>query len=164
MVASSNIKVLAEDGLVADFMSSLPARAALLRLWSWIERVEALCAEAAQEDSWGDGMSWQAKGLIDAGAWRLIQEDNGNENDADVYSEQLACTTFDSPGRRAALTSCGWAGKFNLVNVLGECEDLEEYERGAALAVWHGDIEAAVGTLERGAEAIRVHLQERKKY
>lgn len=36
---------------------------------------------------------------------------------------------------RAALASCGWAGKFDLINVLAECEALGEYERSAALAV-----------------------------
>ncbi|GKY98820.1 hypothetical protein MPSEU_000838100 [Mayamaea pseudoterrestris] len=163
MVASSNIKVLAEDGLVAESSLSLPTRAALLRLWSWIERVEALCSEAAVEDLWADGAAWHAKGLIGAGAWRLIHEDHGKEVDVEVFSDNLACLTYDSPGRRAALTSCGWAGKFNLVNVMGECEDLGEYERGAALAVWHGSLEAAVGALERGAEAIRGRLQGRKR-
>jgi len=39
--------------------------------------------------------------------------------------------------------------------VLGECEDLGEYERSAALAAWHGDIGAAVEALQRGADTIR---------
>lgn len=56
---------------------------------------------------------------------------------------------------RAALTSCGWAGKFSLVNVIMECEDLGEFERSAALSVWHGDIGAAVDALERGATFVR---------
>ena len=167
MVASSNIKVLAEDGLVADTVTAgtegmlKPSRESLLRLWSWIERVEALCADA--EDLCADGLSWQAKGLKDAGAWQLIHGDNGKDDDQEVYSEQLACTTYDSPGRRAALTSCGWAGKFSLINVLGECESLGEYERSAALAVWHGEIEAAVGSLERGADDIRLQLGDMRK-
>jgi WD repeat-containing protein mio len=56
---------------------------------------------------------------------------------------------------RAALASCGWAGKFSLVNVLAECEDYGEFERSAALAAWHGDIGAAVDALDRGATYIR---------
>lgn len=58
----------------------------------------------------------------------------------------------------AALTSCGWAGSFNLDNVMVECEDVGEFERSAALAVWHGDIGAAVEALQRGAETIQRQL------
>lgn len=57
--------------------------------------------------------------------------------------------------KRAALASCGWAGKFSLVNVLAECEDYEEFERSAAVAAWHGDIGAAVDALDRGSTHIR---------
>lgn len=64
---------------------------------------------------------------------------------------------------RAALTSCGWAGKFNLINVLGECEDLGEFERSAALAIWHGDIGAAVEAYERGAAFIRRRLSDGRR-
>lgn len=59
------------------------------------------------------------------------------------------------------MTSCGWAGKFNLDNVLGECEELGEYERSAALAVFHGDIGAAVDALERGATRLRSQLSDK---
>jgi WD repeat-containing protein mio len=61
---------------------------------------------------------------------------------------------------RSALTACGWAGKFDLVNVLAECEALGEYERSAAVAVWHGDIGAAVETLQRASDGIRLRLGE----
>lgn len=61
--------------------------------------------------------------------------------------------------RRYALTACGWAGKFDLINVLGECEEFGEYERSAALAVWHGDIGAAVRSLHRASQALRQKLQ-----
>ena len=54
------------------------------------------------------------------------------------------------------MTACGWAGKFDLTNVLAECEALGEYERSAAVAVWHGDIGAAVETLQRASERIRL--------
>jgi hypothetical protein len=60
------------------------------------------------------------------------------------------------------LTSCGWAGKFDLINVLAECETLGEFERSAALAVWHGDIGAAVGALQRASEAVRLQLAGKK--
>lgn len=55
-----------------------------------------------------------------------------------------------------ALTSCGWAGKRDaLTDVLRSCEELGEFERSAALAVWHSDIGAAVDALQRGASSIR---------
>jgi hypothetical protein len=59
----------------------------------------------------------------------------------------------------AALTSCGWAAKFDLINVLAECEALGEYERSAALAVWHGDIGAAVEALQRASDAVRTAIE-----
>jgi WD repeat-containing protein mio len=55
----------------------------------------------------------------------------------------------------AVLTSCGWAGKQSIDVVMGECEDIGEYERAAALAVWHGDIGSAVDVLQRGSNFIR---------
>lgn len=57
------------------------------------------------------------------------------------------------------MTACGWAAKFDLVNVLGECEALGEYERSAALAVWHGNIGAAVKALQRASETVRLKSQ-----
>ena len=59
---------------------------------------------------------------------------------------------------RAALTACGWTGRFDLSNVLAECESLGEYERSAALAVFHGSLGSAVDALQRGADAIHQHL------
>lgn len=60
---------------------------------------------------------------------------------------------------RSALTFCGWAGKFDLLNVLAECESLGEYERSAALAVWHGDIGSAVQALQRASKFARLQQQ-----
>ena len=84
------------------------------------------------------------KGLLDAGTLRLLtiggQQRSGETED---YCEALACPIYDSPGRRAALAACGWTGKFDLINIMGECEELDEFERSAALAVWHGDIGSA---------------------
>jgi hypothetical protein len=47
--------------------------------------------------------------------------------------------------------------------VLGECEEFGEFERSAALSVWHGDIGAAVDALQRGATFIRGQQQNLKK-
>lgn len=56
------------------------------------------------------------------------------------------------------MASCGWAGKADLTKILAECEAQGEYERSAALAVWHGDIGAAVDATQRGADYVRLKL------
>jgi hypothetical protein len=103
MNTSSNIKMLAEDGILAvespqDGLS--PTRAALLRLWSWIDRVEELCSDI--DEAWDDGLLFTPRGLVDAGAWQLLRMDydDGNDNDVESFSEALACPTYDSSGRR----------------------------------------------------------------
>lgn len=102
MDTTSNIKILAEDGILAEQSAnkrSSPIRDALLRLWSWIERVESLCSDA--DELWGGdvGPGWPAKGLIDAGAKRLLQTFQ-MDREEQVYSESLACVTYESAGRR----------------------------------------------------------------
>ena len=57
--------------------------------------------------------------------------------------------------KRHALASCGWVGKFDLSTILEECEANGEFERAAALAVWHGDIGAAVNALQQASIVIR---------
>jgi hypothetical protein len=103
MNTTSNIKMLAEDGMLAEESPRdgfSPTRAALLRLWSWIDRVEELSAD--MDEAWDDGLLFTPRGLVDAGAWHLLRMDFDNDTDRDVesYSETLACPTFDSPGRR----------------------------------------------------------------
>ncbi len=63
---------------------------------------------------------------------------------------------------RAALTACGWKGRFNLKDILIECENMGQFERSAALAVWDGDLSEAVAALQRGADHIRTLAQEGK--
>lgn len=56
-----------------------------------------------------------------------------------------------------ALTACGWTGK--------QIFDVShgEHERTAALAVFHGNLGAAVDVLQRGAEAISSHINENER-
>ena len=92
-----------------------------------------------------------------------FQNDGGNDamgKEQMFYSETLAWNVYDSVSRRAALSSCGWAGKFDLTNVMAECEALGEYERSAALAVWHEDMGAAVECLQRASETISLQIRE----
>jgi hypothetical protein len=102
MNTSSNIKMLAEDGILAvespqDGLS--PTRAALLRLRSWIDRVEELCSDL--DEAWACGLLFTPRGLVDAGAWQLLRMDydDGNDMDVESFSEALACPTYDSSGR-----------------------------------------------------------------
>jgi hypothetical protein len=66
-----------------------------------------------------------------------------------------------SPGARAALYACGWIKKYGqLQTLLDECEGRGEFERSAALAVWHGDLNSCVLALQRGAEEVRALVEE----
>lgn len=47
-----------------------------------------------------------------------------------------------------------------LRHIMEECEATAHYERSAALAIWHGDLRAAVNALRRGAEAASQRLND----
>eukprot|EP00977_Amphora_coffeiformis_P008650 scaffold1959_cov162-Amphora_coffeaeformis.AAC.7 len=146
MDTNSNIKLLSEDGIVASSDKEVsPTRESLLRLWIWVDRMESFFAD--------DDGSLPVQSLVEAGASNLLQNVPGEETVN--FSDTLSCSVFTSPSRRAALTSCGWAAKFDLSNVLAECEALGEFERSAALAVWHGELGAGVQALQRGAASLR---------
>ena len=57
------------------------------------------------------------------------------------------------------MSACGWAGSETLADIQADCEASGEFERSAALAVWHGDIGAAVEALQRGTESIQSHAE-----
>jgi hypothetical protein len=135
------------------------SKLSLYRLWVWIERIEAL---SSQLDETETEFTWPARSLLDGGVLYLLTQNEQKENDAVAISETLACNVYSSRTRGLALTSCGWAGKFGLDVVLAECEALGEYERSAALAVWHGDISAAVEALQRASGVVRDHLAGKK--
>ena len=135
------------------------SKTSLYRLWVWIERVEDLASKLDETET---DLSWPARSLLDCGVLYLLKQDLEEQNDAIENSETLACTVYSSSTRSLALTSCGWAGKYGLDVVLAECEALGEYERSAALAVWHGDISAAVEALQRASGVVRDHLTGKK--
>jgi hypothetical protein len=104
MDAALNIHMLTEeekdgsDG-VDESNRMLPESQTLIRLWSWIKRIETLCSHNGATDQ------WPAKGLADSGVWRLLQLDkiqNGDTSVDDVvaYDEFLSCNTYASPWRR----------------------------------------------------------------
>ena len=87
MDTASNIKMLSEEIPRGEsFTDGLSARFTLLRLWSWIDRVESLCEDA--EDIEDDSL-WPARGLLDAGIWNLL----GMETEGEV-DKVLSCPTL----------------------------------------------------------------------
>jgi hypothetical protein len=98
MNTSSNIKMLSEDIPSGESSAdALSARFALLRLWSWIDRVESLCVDTEDIE---DDTHWPAKSLLDAGIWRLLGMDTEVAADEVVFSETLSCNIYNSPSRR----------------------------------------------------------------
>lgn len=96
MDPTANVNVLAVE--LDDFEGSGGTRSALVKLWSWIERVEELCAASEELGEYSSNHHWSAKGLVDAGVWNLLVSDR--IPDEDGFSDSLCCKTFDSPGRR----------------------------------------------------------------
>lgn len=151
MMLSSELESM--DPSTDTFLQTL----SLLRIWTWIDRVETLCEKVE-----GDGFGWTARNLCDAGCWSLLgfDTDAAYLSDKELVSEVLGCKIYESTSRRHALASCGWAGMLDLADVLEDCESIGEYERSAALAVWHGDIGAAVQALHRASNSIRLRIEQ----
>lgn len=169
MSPESNVKMLSKENATtsdenAESVLLNYGDRALLRLWSWIDRVELLSFQDLVDVE--DDQTWVGKSLLEAGVFQLlgmdVEQSETHAGDEAFFSEIFLCNKYHSPGRRSALTACGWAGKFDLTNVMAECEALGEFERSAALAVWHGDIRAAVEALQRASEEIRAAVRERK--
>ncbi len=137
------------EGVTKEYFLS---KHSLFRLWIWIERVEALSAEPEEGER---ETPWSARSLIDSGIIQLIGRDESTVRDDVSFATTFSCNVYSSSSRDLALTSCGWAGKFSLEIVLAECLSLKEFERSAALAVWHGDIGAAVEALQQASETVR---------
>jgi len=103
----ANIQVLAEESPL-NRMS--PERDALLRTWTWIDRIEALCSSVGNAVNPEEivalgeaGSFWANKGLEEAGVWTLLAMGENQARihpDTVVASESLACHLYDSPVRR----------------------------------------------------------------
>lgn len=108
MDAALNLQMLSEEednaGDGDETESTLPSIRMLLRLWSWIERIERFCS---QKEVYGVE-KWPGKGLKDSGVWRLLQFDNKGTEDTAAYEdstrivldESLSLNVYDSPTRR----------------------------------------------------------------
>lgn len=100
MDTTSNIKRLSEDAASSRPSSEmLMSTFALLRLWTWIDRVESLCDNVEEIEN---GISWTTKSLFDAGVWSLLGFDIESlpNSDMEVFSETLQCSIFESEKRR----------------------------------------------------------------
>jgi hypothetical protein len=104
MDAALNIHMLTKeekngsDG-VDESNGMLPEPQTLIRLWSWIKRIETMYNLNGGTDK------WPAKGLADSGVWRLlqfdkIQNDDTSGHDVVAFDESLSCNTYTSPWRR----------------------------------------------------------------
>ena len=149
-----------------DFSETLRNLEQLLHSWRWIALIEYLSYEQKGEENSEE--FWPAKGLIDAGVMKLLRmtsreaADNGSSSDNKSKSVTLFCDVYDSPPRKAAINACGWVKKYGVLrNLLDQCESSGEFERSAALAVWHGDLGECVAALQRGAEDVKALFEER---
>jgi len=137
----------------------------LIHSWRWIALIEYLSSEQKGEENSED--VWPAKGLIDAGVMKLLRmssreaADDGSSADNKSKSVTLFCDVYDSPSRRAAINACGWVKKYGVRDLLDQCESIGEFERSAALAVWHGDLGECVAALQRGAEDVKALFEEK---
>ncbi|CAJ1901029.1 unnamed protein product [Cylindrotheca closterium] len=158
MNTQTNTSILtAELGFIEPSSDTFSQSLSLLWFWTWIDRVERICDKAE-----GEGFGWTAKNLCDAGCWSLLGFDTESAYllDQQSVSETFGCKIYDSTSRRHALASCGWAGMLELDDVLKDYESIGEFERSAALAVWHGDIGAAVQALHHASNTIRLSMQQ----
>eukprot|EP00985_Skeletonema_marinoi_P004265 scaffold1870_cov153-Skeletonema_marinoi.AAC.1 len=149
-----------------NFSETLRNLEQLLHSWRWIALIEYLSYEQKGEENSEE--FWPAKGLIDAGVMKLLRmtsreaADNGSSSDNKSKSVTLFCDVYDSPPRKAAINACGWVKKYGVLrNLLDQCESSGEFERSAALAVWHGDLGECVAALQRGAEDVKALFEER---
>ena len=105
MDTASNIQVLTEEMSLHRFS---PDHDALLRLWTWIDRIEALCtAPSAEEMGSQDdgGIFWASKGFDETGVWKLLKmgDDTQEASDENMRSDSLSCDLYDSPARRCVV-------------------------------------------------------------
>lgn len=110
MDAASNLQMLSEEddelGDEADLEGMLPSIKMLIRLWSWIERIERFCS---QREAYG-AEKWPGRGLADSGVLRLLHLDHSagdspSNKDSVVFDEALSIDTYESPRRRYVCVS-----------------------------------------------------------
>lgn len=144
----------------------------LLHCWRWIALVEPLSFHQSSgennEAALPDNIVWPANSLLSSGIMKLMrmtsrdaQDESSDWIDTKTISETLFCDVFDSPLRRAALFACGWIKRDGaLSELLDECQSRGEYERSAALAAWHGDLNSCIEALQHAADKTKSQAKE----
>ena len=130
----------------------------LFRLWAWVERVEELCTTKG----WVFGKP--VTGIANAGVEALLLAADGASSlpggpgldSARSRDQVLGCPLFQSQGRQMVLQACGWAASLDdddpedggrdavdgkvLQHTMLDCEGTGDFDRAAALAIFHGDL------------------------
>ena len=149
---STNVALFQQEVLGMDESSSNVADSQnhesyqLLRVWEWMERIQGLCRESKPlegEDSSHHSLNnnnnnidttqqpepvWSARGLVDAGTFRLLLASSsagssmGRSSSSQApppppdaqssletkWCQAFHCTLYESPGRRLAWKALGW--------------------------------------------------------
>jgi hypothetical protein len=111
----------------------------LMQLWTWINGMERQF-EDTSTTLLQQHLS-RSSLLTEGGVWRLL---NVDEPEPDMHESltSLGLPLYESHARRLALHACGWPT---------ETAATTDYERAAALAVWHNEVGRAVQLLQKGA-------------
>ena len=148
--------------------------AQLLQMWTWVGRVEQLRSRQRWPSPGSAGTttasssSWHLAG---SGVRSLLGGDTfsakaGSSEDS-VWDNSLSCTVYRSIGRQLVLRACGWGAQqessstidgadegdlATLEQAMQDSEAVGDYERSAALAVFHGELRAAVLALKKAQD------------
>jgi|MDSY01.2.fsa_nt_gb WD40 repeat protein len=161
--------------------------AQLFQMWTWVSRVEQLRSRQRWSRpgavTTSTQMSWD---LTDSGAQSLLESgassagEQGSDEDS-FWDSSLSCTVYRSGGRQLVLQACGWgalqessgSGGIDggdegdpsaLEQAMQDSEAVGDYERSAALAVFHGELRAAVGALKKAQEFLCQDFAGGKRY
>jgi hypothetical protein len=139
-------------------------------MWTWVGRLE-------QHSTWD--ISHSGVLSILQGRSSSFESDDPRDDDGMVsevaMDPTLHCPVFRSAARSTVLGVCGWAFGDNvesqpeaggsrlgvescssaLQQVMEESESMGNFERSAALAVFHGDLRAALDALQRSGDHLR---------
>ena len=145
MDVGRNLEVLCREAstteqALSDASESATNATRLLALWTWVKRVEQL------------GLS-----VSTASVEKLLAHDNETDQPtAECEDPGLNCPVFVSQGRSSVLRAAGWGciaepvggmDSESLHRAMKECEQAGNFQRSAALAVWHGHLGDALGVL-----------------
>ncbi len=121
----------------------------LTRVWSWVDRIESLPNEDLS--------------LWNCGVLAMLQEMSSKDDTSHERHPLFSnIPYYSSTCRDSVRVVCGWTSIYDerlatksnedisgLETIVEECEVLDSFERAAALAIWHGDIDLGINVLRR---------------